>query len=106
MTLDELMRWEEWWERYLEWRAGYKRAWIETHGPHVPVEFPGTVYEPIPSDYQHLPNMGGGGGNKHQREREPPPVMHHPHHPAALPFGQGPMMSSSSNVRSRLGWRR
>lgn len=98
MTLEELMRWEEWWMRYLEWRNGYKQAWIETHGPHVPVEFPeGTVqdqfhpHSPVPPPGHHEP-VGG--------------MMHHHHqvHPV-LPLGTGPM-TSTSNVRSRLGWRR
>ena len=104
MTLEELMRWEEWWESYLEWRLGYKQAWIETHGPHVPVEYPdGTVQE---SDHfhNHLPVVSPG---HHEPVGMHPPHHHHHHHQThpVLPLGPGPM-TSTSNVRSRLGWRR
>lgn len=40
MTLEELSRWEAWWHRYQQWRRGYEHAWVKTHGPHVPVEYP------------------------------------------------------------------
>lgn len=40
MTLEELSRWEAWWHRYQLWRRGYEHAWVKTHGPHVPVEYP------------------------------------------------------------------
>ena len=40
MSLKELSRWESWWHRYQQWRHGYERAWVATHGSQVPVEYP------------------------------------------------------------------
>ncbi|KAI9556311.1 hypothetical protein GHT06_018885 [Daphnia sinensis] len=72
MTLEELSRWEAWWHRYQLWRRGYEHAWVKTHGPHVPIEYP---------DWTNYRSTNS------RREVAPP-------------------VSTSSSIRSRLGWRR
>lgn len=72
MTLEELSRWEAWWHRYQLWRRGYEHAWVKTHGPHVPIEYP---------DWTNYRSTNS------RREVAQP-------------------VSTSSSIRSRLGWRR
>lgn len=72
MTLEELSRWEAWWHRYQLWRRGYEHAWVKTHGPHVPIEYP---------DWTNYRSTNS------RREVVQP-------------------VSTSSSIRSRLGWRR